>query len=109
MFSELPRRDIWLCIFAVEWNFASFADIARAVDAWSRERELPLLDHLRRSGAISEEAKQALDDLMHHRPATFVVPRQRKATLQDLRRVQQLRAQHRERLSLRAAESTVAK
>lgn len=91
MFSHLTQRDIWLCIFAIEWNFASFTQIAKAIENWGEDRSVQLLDHLHQSGVISSEARQSLDDLIHNRSTTLVLPKSPKTTLQDVRRVNQLK------------------
>lgn len=109
MFSELSKRDVWLCVFAVEWNFATFAQVSKAVEAWGQERSLPLLDHLHRTGALTDESRKALDDLIHNRSTTLVLPKSNKTTIRDVRRVNELKkwSESRERRSLE--DTAVAK
>lgn len=92
MFSQLSKRDIWLCVFAIEWNFGTFADVSSAVESWPNDGSLSLLDHMHRCGAISSEARQSLDDLIHHRSTTLVLPKSGKTTLRDVRRINELKA-----------------
>lgn len=109
MFSELSQGDVWLCVFAVEWNFTTFAQVAKAVEAWGQDKSLSLLDHLHRIGGLTDESKKALDDLIHNRPTTLVLPSKPKTTLHDVRRVNELKkwSQSREHRSLE--DTAVAK
>jgi hypothetical protein len=91
MFSELSKRDVWLCVFAVEWNFANFTQVSQAVEAWGQERSLSLLEHMHRMGLINDEARTALDDLLNNRSTTLVLPRAGRTTIRDVRRMQELK------------------
>ena len=109
MFSELSKRDVWLCVFAIEWNFATFADVSKAVESWPKDGALPLLDHLHQSGAISGEARQSLDDLIHNRSTTLVLPKSSKTTLRDVRRVNELKAWSTKREKRSLEDTAIAK
>lgn len=109
MFSELSKRDVWLCIFAVEWNFSTFAQVAKAVECWGQERSLSLLDHLHRTGAISDEARKSLDDMIHNRSTTLVLPKSSKTTLRDVRRVNELKEWSTKREKRSLEDTAIAK
>lgn len=109
MFSELSKRDVWLCVFAVEWHFATFAQVAKAVAAWEQERSVSLLEHLHRIGAISEEARKALDDLLNNRSTTLVLPKANRTTLRDVRRVNELKEWSSKREKRTLEDTAIAK
>ncbi len=109
MFSELSKRDVWLCIFVVEWNFAAFGQVTQAVAAWDQERTVSLLEHLHRTGAINEEARKALDDLLNNRPSTMVLPKASRTTLRDVRRVNELKEWSTKREKRSLEDTAIAK
>jgi hypothetical protein len=109
MFSELSKHDVWLCVFAIEWNFATFAEVSKAVESWPKGGSLSLIDHLHQCGAISGEAHKSLDDLIHNRPTTLVLPKSGKTTLRDVRRVNELKAWSTKREKRSLEDTAIAK